>query len=381
MALQKRLRMTARWQRTSLSRIIRASSTLALTVLAISAFSLSSASGASSTAEVLTGVSCVQLTCVVVGSSNPSGGAAIIARSSTSGKKWNLQKTPSDVEELNGVFCISATSCKSVGETATSTPVILASPVSGITWTAEVAPAADGDLLAVSCASTTDCWAGGYSSGFVSGAIAETTNGGGSWTPEAVPGGSTGPAEVTGFSCSTSSTPIHCFATGNWANYGQAPYLMKSTTKVKSWSDDVLPKTGGVPGSLEGVHCFGASDCVFVGTDASYYILVTKNAGASFTVVPAPTSVKGLSSISCFSKKSCVAVGRSTNGSAAIIKSTTEGLTWTVETAPTGTGSLSSVSCGSTTHCVAVGQATAGGPVVLTTTDGGSQWTSVSPPS
>lgn len=340
-----------------------------------------SAAAVSASTEALTSVSCVKSACVVVGSSNPSGGSAVIARSSNGGHTWKAQIVPSGIAELNGVFCTSNTACKAVGETSTGSPVIVTSPVTGNIWYSESAPAADGDLLAIACSSTTECWAGGYSSGFVAGAIAETTNGGTTWTPESVPGGPSGVAEVTGLSCTKGTTPIHCYATGNWSNYGQAPYLMKSTSKVKYWSDVTLPKPNGISGTLEGGHCFSGASCVFVGNDPSYYILNTTNGGMSFTIEPAPTGVNGLSSISCAGKTGCEAVGTGQGGVAAIIRSTNGGVTWSAQTPPTGIGALSSVSCSSALHCVAVGQAAAGGPAVLVTTDGGAVWTSVTPPS
>lgn len=340
-----------------------------------------SASATGPSTEVLNSVSCYKTACVVVGSTDPSGGSAIVARSSTNGLTWVVQKDPTGIETLNGVSCTSKSWCRAVGETSANDPVILASPTTGSKWTEETAPAADGDLLAIDCASATLCWAGGYSSGFVSGAVAETTDGGGVWTPESVPGGSTGVAEVTGFGCAGSgTTPIRCFATGNWSNYGQAPYLMHSTSKIKSWTDvSTLPKPG-VAGTLEGAKCLTGAHCIFVGDDPAYYVLETSTSGAKFTKGTVPSGVTGLASVSCVGLKHCIAVGTLSGGGGAVLKSRT-GKVWTAESAPSGTGALSSVSCSSETHCVAVGQQSAGGPAVIVTTDGGALWSSVTPPS
>jgi photosystem II stability/assembly factor-like uncharacterized protein len=342
-------------------------------------FSGASPTTASST-EVLTGVSCFASICNIVGSTNPSGGAAVVARSTNGGDTWRAQKTSTAVEILNGVSCVSKTSCKAVGETKKGAPVIVASPITGVFWPSETPPAADGDLLSIVCISTTFCWAGGYSAGFASGAIAETADGGATWSPDSVPGGPTGVQEVTGVTCKGSPT-IHCFATGNWANYGQSPYLMRSTSTVKTWTDvTTLPKPTGVPGTLEGASCLTAKACVFVGNDADYFVLTTTNGGSTFTKKVVPSGVTGLMGVSCVSTSDCTAVGSASDGAAAILRSTNGGATWSSQTAPTGTGSLNSVSCASATHCVAVGQEDTGGPAVLVTTDGGTIWSSVTAP-
>jgi photosystem II stability/assembly factor-like uncharacterized protein len=355
-------------------------------VAAVMGVGLSGVSSASTkttvSTEVLTGVSCVKTECYLVGSTDLSGGSAIVAKSTTSGDTWGVQKTPAGIEVLNGVYCVAKTSCKAVGETKTNLPVIVSTPTSGSKWVSETAPVADGELLAVTCGSTTICWAGGYASGFTSGAIAETTDGGATWSPDAVPGGATGVQEVTGFACKgTAPTPIHCYATGNSSHYGQDPYLMKSTSTVKGWTSVKIPTPTGVPGTLEGAYCYSEKTCIFVGNDPADFVLIMKKGKvAKLTSTHLPSGITGLTGISCEGKTDCTAVGSGTNGVALILRSTDKGTMWTAQTAPTGAGALSSLSCTSATHCVAVGQKAAGGPEVLVTTDGGTMWSSVTAP-
>jgi hypothetical protein len=334
--------------------------------------------GATSTL-VLSGVSCVKKACVVVGSTNNSGGTAVVDRTTTGGSAWAAQKAPAGAAAFNGISCVAGAGCIAVGQTASSGPVIAASPVTGKRWTAQTPPAADGDLTTVFCTTATACWAGGYSSGFASGAMAETTDGGATWSPESVPSGPTGVASVSAVACKGGAT-VHCYATGTWANYAQHPYLMKSTSKVTSWTDVTLP-LGNPPlqGSLLGISCTGSTSCVTVGAANGPYILTTTD-GTTWTPETAPAGFLSLDGVSCPSATVCIAVGSTTAGAAAIAATSNGGTTWTAQTAPAGVGALTAVSCAATTRCLAVGSATAGGPAVIGTTNGGTLWSSESVP-
>jgi photosystem II stability/assembly factor-like uncharacterized protein len=207
--------------------------------------------------------------------------------------------------------------------------------------------------------------------------MAETSNGGSTWSPESVPGGTTGVSEVNGVSCKGASV-IHCYAAGAWVHYFQYPYLMSSTSKGTSWTDIPVETTSG--GSLSGIACTGTTDCVAVGSvNSAAYILVTTN-GKTWTPETVPTGFSRLTGVSCPSSKSCTAVGALTGGQAGIMVTTDGGSTWTTQSAPAGAGNMTAVSCTSILHCVAVGTATAGGPAISDTTNGGVLWSSETPP-
>jgi hypothetical protein len=322
--------------------------------------------GATST-DVLSGVSCFGKVCYIVGTTNASGGTALIEKTNNGGSTWTKATVPSTAAVYNAVSCVTSTGCTAVGGDASGNPQIAVSPATGKIWTAQTAPAADAELFAVSCKSSTQCWAGGYAAGFTAGAVAETTNGGSTWSPESVPGGSTGVTSVLGLSCKGSPV-IDCWGAGTWTNYQAQPYLMTSNSNKTSWKTVYDPAPAG--GSMNGVSCFSTKSCVAVGDATNAAYIVDYN-GTTYTPVAAPTGFVTFNGVSCVTgSTTCIAVGLVSGGGAGIAISTNSGATWTAQTAPSGVGALSAVSCYKTTVCMAVGTASAGGPAVIATANG-----------
>lgn len=356
-----------------LRNVVVAASVVALVGLGIVTMPFATPVGATSTG-VLSGVSCIGKVCIVVGSTNNSGGTAVIAKTANNGSTWSAKTAPSGASAYNAVSCVSTTFCIAVGQDASNNPDIAVSPAIGAKWIAQTAPAADGPLYAVNCHSTTQCWAGGYSSGFVSGAMADTSNGGTTWSPETVPAGSSGIAQVTGVSCKGSPTVV-CFASGSGTQYVfSAPFLMTSTSNKTSWTQ--IPVGVSSIGQLNAISCSTAKKCVTVGqVNGAGYILTSTNA-TTWTPEIVPTGFSTLNGVGCITATTtCYAVGKLSTGAAAVAVSTTSGVTWTAQATPTGAGAMAAISCIKSTTCVAVGTATAGGGAVIATTNSGSTWT------
>ena len=102
-------------------------------------------------------------------------------------------------------------------------------------------------------------------------------------------------------------------------------------------------------------------------------VVVSTPAGAvvdSATIVPSPnagTSLDALLSVSCVSASDCVAVGRTSTGSAVeTLVMVWDGSVWSIVTSPnagTSDDELLSVSCVSASDCVAVGFTNTGSAV------------------
>jgi photosystem II stability/assembly factor-like uncharacterized protein len=77
----------------------------------------------------------------------------------------------------------------------------------------------------------------------------------------------------------------------------------------------------------------------------------------------------GLAAVDCPVATGCEAVGETTLKTGMVLSSSDQGSTWTQQKLPNGIGPLSSISCASARSCVAVG-----GITVITTSDGGTSW-------
>src|ERR1700728_3993581 len=182
---------------------------------------------------------------------------------------------------------------------------------------------------------------------------------------------------------STCANALQCWAVGialgNLAGPGptSANPLMESWNGT-TWTLDPLALPGGEGGGLFDATCVNGSDCWAVGavigsgTGNPTGTLIEQWNGTSWSVVPSPTpsspGVVGaiLSSVSCASASSCMAVGYATDAGGNNLTDVVEqwnGSSWTIIPAAT-TGQafdqLISVQCLSAVNCWAVGNA---GPV------------------
>ena len=124
-------------------------------------------------------------------------------------------------------------------------------------------------------------------------AILNTVNGGGTWTPQAVP---SGVASLDGISCSSDTT---CLAAGS--------HVITTTTAGSHWND--LGSPAGSTG-LSSVSCFSPTNCTAVG---GANILGTSDGGTSWTGQALPAGVGSLAGVSCAGPANCEAAGTGTN--------------------------------------------------------------------
>jgi hypothetical protein len=136
-----------------------------------------------------------------------------------------------------------------------------------------------------------------------------------------------------------------------------------------------LEPAGGIHGVLSSISCVSSTSCVAVGTyvlAGNNHVLVDTLSGTKWTAteaaLPGGASSATAGGVQCFSATSCVAVGTSNLGS---MVETLSGTTWTASTLHAG-DTLSSLSCPSAGSCTAVGNT--GGQAVAEVLSSGT-WT------
>ena len=184
---------------------------------------------------------------------------------------------------------------------------------------------------------------------------------------------------------STCANALQCWAVGvTLSNLGGSqsfPTPLVEAWNGTTWSIAQTPLPDGEGGGLFGATCVTGSDCwavggaVTAGNGNPTGTLIEQWNGTSWSMVPSPTpsgpGVVGavLSSVSCVSTSSCMAVGYATDVAGNNLTDVTEqwnGVSWSiVAAAPTGQAfdQLMSVQCLSTADCWAVGNA---GPAAQT---------------
>ncbi len=273
--------------------------------------------------------------------------------------------------QLTSISCVTAQDCIAVGYTDTSgqgDDVPLAESWNGSAWHILATPSPDGysnRLLGVSCPTAGWCVAVGVSlQGYQGYPLVETWSGGG-WsvtsTPQAPTGafGSEGDV-LSGVSC---VSPTACVAVGYvtgdaaGAGVGDNPTPLSEIWNGTGWSIVTPPTPANDTSDLSSVSCLSVSSCVAVGGDgvdfsgASAPLAEAWN-GATWTIQPTAGST-GLPTVSCVLPGACETVG---NG----LTLGWTGSAWSAQTVPPasdGTSvSLASVSCPAATRCLAVGE-------------------------
>jgi hypothetical protein len=279
---------------------------------------------------------------------------------------------------LDGVDCVTATSCVAVGnESSPAGPSnALVETLNQGSWSAVTAPGApsgQGDFLfSVSCPSAGACVAVGYYFSMINGSGAGTalieTLANGKWSVASTPSLGSGVKDsfLNGVSC---ATPTSCVAVGNTDGGDSSTELPLILTLVGGvWSSMPTPSLGS-HGGLLSVACTSPTACIATGYQAasgSNRTLVESLSSGSWMVTSSPGSggptptygPRGLNGISCVAAASCVAVGQLT-GPGPIVETMSNGR-WSTATNPIprskdGATGLYGVSCTTTTTCVAVG--------------------------
>jgi len=301
------------------------------------------------------------------------------------GTSWSVSPTPvvGPYGHFRGVGCASPTNCFAVGDVGGVDSSGLIEHWDGTSWSATADPVANptpsnAKLGGVSCATATMCFGVGHytnsytnSEGNALTLIERPT--GTSWAVVASPN-RTGVSMLSSVSCPSATM---CFAVGE-SGPGGAWRTLIERWDGRTWSimasPNVSERSGVPPNVLLGVSCSSASNCYAVGY-SHYYALQTVIEhwdGKTWTLVPSPnrsqatTAESELEGVSCTSRTSCVAVGRSSSTNTNhpdTYRTLTErwnGKTWAIVPSPnavSGAGELAAVSCARPILCVAVGSA------------------------
>lgn len=321
---------------------------------------------------------------------------ALFAAAPASAARWELltMVQPEGASEavLEEVSCTEIAVCTAVGNAVTEgTRSSLAERREGGAWRLQTLPTAreafTEELHGISC--TTECLAvGQYSTLSATFALAEVWNGT-SWSlsSAARPPGSTG-SVLWGVSCSAASA---CTAVGVSYNGGTGS-AMAQRWNGTSWSLQTVPvPAGAVESELQGVACGSATGCIAVGryTERSGAVvgLAMTWDGTTWTLrtiaPPARVALSQLFDVSCVGPSDCTAVGSSgTNveGPQKTLAQRWNGREMTLQTTRDPAGSLISelrnVSCVTRTACTAVGYYRERGANYLTLAESwnGTEW-------
>ncbi len=325
------------------------------------------------------------------------GGSAGIVTTSDGGRRWTSGRLPIGGGGLPGVValaCPSDAACVAGGVAPhPGYPVLLSSRDGGADWRIAsmsvtgsrqlLGDLGGGSYTAVSC-SGSRCAAVGDTIPEV-GLVAESTDGGRTWTERALgPGGS--------FAALACRPAIACLAAGTTAN-GAATLAVLGT---KGWSEPYV----GLGTDWSALSCPTSLECVAAGAEGPVPVgaaaMVTLDGGAHWSPARLPAGLLGITALACPTTTRCVALAdvaasrqlqQDGNASVtAVLASSDGGVDWGRVPLPGGPALLDALSCPTTSVCVAVG-ATPQRPggsradVALRTTDGGARWLTVAVPS
>ncbi len=291
-------------------------------------------------------ISCTRVDfCMAVGTFNQLIGPDAAEWNGTSWSDLPIPGSVSAGQELFGVSCADAHFCMAVGHD-TSEP--FTEQWDGASWSIVPNPTIPGaSLHGVSCRSARFCEAVGYSG---TGPLTEQWNGA-SWSlaPNAFTVPNSWSGGLSGVSCVSRVT---CYAVGS--NAGQ--------TFIEQWdgsqwsmmtSPSPTPPQGSSLITLESVSCVSSTMCQAVGLDLRSYgnldSLIENWNGSAWSIVSTQVFSE-LTSVSCFSRVKCVAVG----SFAPVL--TWDGTFWMASaSAIPPLGDFSAVSCVAQQQCVGVG--------------------------
>jgi hypothetical protein len=317
------------------------------------------AGAATDPSVALQGVTCSSTgACVAVGSYTDTSGVEQGLVETLSGGSWSPTTAPLPANTnadpnayLAGVSCPAVGSCVAVGGYGVTGGGFfsargLIETLQGGTWTAKEAPAVsagthrDASLASVSCPAVGSCVAVGADLGKALGghALAETLAGG-TWTPTNVPGPpSTTPLEFSVLQSVSCHAAGSCVAVGLFAS-ATATGGDVATLRNGTWTSAPAPAPGnaGPLAVLSSVTCPTARSCVAVGSyidlkDLSVRGSIETLGRGSPTAIAAPTpahtAMAELGAVTCRTVHSCVAVGAVgtvSEGSDALVETLSKG--------------------------------------------------------
>jgi hypothetical protein len=212
-------------------------------------------------------------------------------------------------------------------------------------------------LSGVSCPSVRDCTAVGYyEAGNTYLTLAEQWNGT-RWEMQPIPNPDGALNTVlSGVSCADTTD---CMAVGD-----EQASTFNSLTVAERWNGSTWQLQSPPPSGqlLESVSCPTRRDCVAVGYGDNFRTLAEVWNGTSWSVQPTPNPpatgfISALSDISCRSPSACTAVGdyETIAGDDLPLVEHWSGRRWKIQPTPDTVGALSGVSCRTSRVCAAVG--------------------------
>jgi hypothetical protein len=264
----------------------------------------------------LTAVSCVSATaCTATGI-----GLFHAVADSWNGVRWSGQRTARlpTITNLKGVSCVTASDCIAVGWA--DSPAALAERWDGVRWSPQQTPkpahSYRSDLVDVSCLTVSACIAVGSTNRAGREVTLAERWDGTSWTTLDTPDPGRGRAyELNSVSCVSSSD---CVAVGDYASahHGSLVPLAEGWNGSR-WRVQQRRPAVGNNGTLNGLSCVSARACVAVGEyvigHSTDLTLAERWNGRGWTVQETPNPAHGqadsLSSVSCVTAITCVAVG------------------------------------------------------------------------
>ncbi len=300
--------------------------------------------------------------------------------------QWSVTQSPSKQDAtltyLNGVSCVSSSSCVAVGYYYNgSSYETLTESWDGAEWSFVPSPSPSTGynyLYGVTCTSSTYCIAvGAYfdppSAGLQT--LVESWDGT-EWSVVPSPNGSSSDNSLGSVSC---VNPTNCVAVGDFDGGSSGPITQSliESWNGSTWSIVSSPNPGSETNVLSGVSCTSRHNCMAVG----YYIdtpnpmhlgpplpaktLVDSWNGSEWSVIHSPNPYPGLGGqlqgVSCTSATWCEAVGSDPIGPPSdmgALVETWSGSTW--KAIPNFGTVLNGASCVYSSDCVAVGSAPSG---------------------
>jgi hypothetical protein len=206
---------------------------------------------------------------------------------------------------MSDISCAASNVCEGLGFDYSTTPVRpLAFSYANGTWTAAVLTGEAADLTTLSCPTVTFCGAIGLtpSQDVVTGSLTD-----GTWS-----------ASDQGLQASSSFYPISCSSASYCASLSQAFEGNAGDNVLLQMVNGVVTGSPAPSGHLNGISCTAASSCYVAGISTGSTQAVYAVVNGVWTPMAQPTlstpnlELASLSSISCVSTTSCVAVGSMT---------------------------------------------------------------------
>jgi hypothetical protein len=277
------------------------------------------------------------------------------------GSTWDLVQTPTALQRTVALSCPRANACVGIENQDWAHAVAVTGSPDG-QWISYPLPAVTGQLDDVDCPSARVCFATAAGEGGTEALRSRT--GGRSWTVKSMVTDPDVPAQKLSCpdvnTCLTSHRDFH--------HRG----LHVTTDGGRAWRSVAGPPYSRVDASA----CASATSCTFLTIHGTHHVpqaWTTADLGGTYVERAFPVRTE-MRDADCFGA-TCVAVGlkdRSVGGT--IVVSIDAGVTWTTAPIPSAVIDVYHVSCGSAQACTAVGRGLSDDPIVLATTNAGTTW-------